>query len=78
MSHIAPDLCVCGPLPSSPAQAYRSNAIIDNMQVLAKQRNHVQAGFAMLPEEAQQLFTLDQDNLRVVEQLRGDLVRSSG
>jgi hypothetical protein len=72
------DLCVRSSLPPSSAQAYGSNAIIGYMQVLAKQRNYVQAGFAMFAEEAKQIFTFDQDNLRVVEQLRGDLVRSSG
>jgi hypothetical protein len=63
---------------SSPAQAYGSNAIIDYMQVLAKQRNHVQAGFAMFAEEAKQIFTFDQHDLRVVEEFGGDLVRTSG
>jgi hypothetical protein len=69
---------VCSSRSSSPAQAYRSNTIIGYMQILAEQRNYVQAGFAMFAEEAKQIFTLDQNDLRVVEEFRSDLVRTSG
>ena len=69
---------VRSPLSSSPAQAYGSNTIVGYMQVLTEQCNHVQASFAMFAEEAKQVFTLYQNDLRVVEQLGGDFVRSSG
>jgi len=66
------------PLFTRPAEAYRSDAIIGHVQILAEQRNHVQTSLAVVAQELKQIFAFHQNELCVIEQLSGDFVIASG
>jgi hypothetical protein len=48
------------------------------MQILAEQGNDVQAGLAMFAKKAQQVFALDQGNLRIIQELGRHFISASG
>jgi len=66
-----------GPGPAAPPQAEGAHPVVGDVQVLAEQIHDLQAGFAMLVQEAQQVFAPDCRYLSIVQQFRGNLMRTA-
>src|SRR5208337_4085532 len=55
-----------------------TNSLVRAVQVLAQHVHDLQAHLAVLAEEPRQLFSAHEYDLRIVQQLRRDLVRGIG
>jgi len=66
-----------GPGPAAAPQPEGAHAVIGDVQVLAEQVHDLQTGFAMLVQEAQQVFAPDGRYLSIVQKFRGNLMRTA-
>lgn len=63
----APDLGVRRPRPPGPAESDRSDPVVRHVKILAQQRDYVQACFAMLTQEVQEILAPHHGDLGVVQ-----------